>query len=184
MPDWRNIFSLYKTVYEFIKSRFALHSIYIAFSFVVGTISVDSIGFNTLSPVINTLQNMSAAVFTLAGIWIAYSYPEAISAYTSPDTVTLIPTDKTRRIENLVLIVLTSAFVIISLLVFNLLSVFLSSAITNPDLRIYLKSSGLSFVVYMSLIQAKAVIVIMTTNIAFINELHGKKVELEANNDL
>ncbi|WP_396586377.1 hypothetical protein [Bermanella sp. R86510] len=132
----------------------------------------------------STLQNLSAAVFTLAGIWIAYSYPQAISAYTSPNSVKVIPTDETKRIENLVLIVLTSAFVISSLLIFNFLYLLFSKTVFYVSHREVFKVIGITSICYLSFLQLKAIATVMVTNIAFVNELHGKRTEKIANDDL
>ncbi len=172
------------SLYEFSKSRAIFHTIYIGISLVIGSKVSSIISLSELTPVIGTLQNISAAVFTLAGIWIAYSYPQAISAYTSPNSVKLIPTDETKRIENLVLIVLTSAFVISSLLVYNLLYTSISKMTIPPDLSEYFRVIGASFIFYLSFLQLKAISVVMITNISFVNELHSKRTEKKAHDDL
>ncbi|MFQ6371231.1 hypothetical protein [Shewanella sp. YIC-542] len=173
-----------KAFFIFLKSRLLPHSLYIVISLVIGYCLVGHISLVDLRPIMSTLQNIAAAVFTLAGIWIAYSYPQAISAYTSPSTVSVIPTDETKRIENLVLIVLTSAFVISSLLFFNVfyLLVYKSDLIANY--RHLLKIVGISSVFYLAFLQLKAIFIVMVTNISFVNELHAKKTEKDANDDL
>lgn len=180
----KKFFELMASVFEFLKSRVVVHAIYVFIAFLIGWFLSDTIKMADLNPVISTLQNLSAAVFTLAGIWIAYSYPQAISAYTSPGTVKVIPTDETKRIENLVLIVLTSAFVISSLLVFNFIYLLVSKTGFYAIYSIYFKTAGVASVCYLSFLQLKAILVVMFTNISFVNELHGKRTEKIANDDL
>ncbi|WP_060587082.1 hypothetical protein [Aeromonas schubertii] len=168
----------------FIKSRIVLHSFYIIASLALGYHLVDNVSLADLKPIMGTLQNIAAAVFTLAGIWIAYSYPQAIAAYTSPSSVKVIPTDETKRIENLVLIVLTSAFVISSLLLINMLYLLVYKTISDLNSLHILKMLGVSSVFYLSFLQLKAIFIVMITNILFVNELHHKKTEKDANDDL
>lgn len=168
----------------FLKSRIILHSFYIITSLALGYYLVDHVSLTDLKPIIGTLQNIAAAVFTLAGIWIAYSYPEAIAAYTSPSSVKFIPTEQTKRIENLVLIVLTSAFVISSLLLFNLLHLLLYKSFSDSNVLYISKVLGISSIFYLSFLQLKAIFIVMITNVSFVNELHHKKTEKDANDDL
>jgi hypothetical protein len=168
----------------FIKSRFIPHSVYILVSLALGFFLVDKVLLGDLKPIMGTLQNIAAAVFTLAGIWIAYSYPQAIAAYTSPSSVKIIPTDETKRIENLVLIVLTSAFVISSLLLINMFYLLVYKIISDLDSLHTLKALGISSIFYLVFLQLKAIFIIMITNVSFVNELHAKKTEKVANDDL
>ncbi|WP_298448840.1 hypothetical protein [uncultured Marinobacter sp.] len=171
-------------IFDFLKSRVASHSCYMIFGIFVGWLISDGITLIDLEPIMATLKNLSAAVFTLAGIWIAYSYPQAISAYTSPSSVKLMPTDETKRIESLVLIVLTSAFVISSLLVFNFVYLIFFKTLLYANHREAFKILGVASISYMAFLQLKAVFTVMVTNIAFVNELHGKRTERIANDDL
>ncbi|WP_415679573.1 hypothetical protein, partial [Vibrio mytili] len=81
------------------------------------------ITLENLKNVIVTLQNVSAAVFTLAGIWVAYSYPEAISRFTNPEKFSLIKgVEQTNRIRSLVLTIFSSALVLVGIVIFNLIT--------------------------------------------------------------
>lgn len=173
-----------RTLGEFLKSRAIPHSFYLGCSFLVSYYIYGSISLIEIRVVTGTLQNISAAVFTLSGIWIAYSYPQAIAAYTSPSNVKVLPNDEAKRIESLVLIILTSAFVISSILLFNLSYFIFSKLNIYYDNRFYFKLAGASFVVYLSLLQLKAIFVVMMTNVSFVNELHHKKTERSADRDL
>lgn len=184
MQHKNNFYEFLTAFLLFARSRVISHSAYIGISILIGYYLVEIISLSDLKPIIGTLQNIAAAVFALAGIWIAYSYPQAIAAYTSPTTVTVIPNNETKRIENLVLIVLTSAFVISSLLIANMLYLLLYKSINNTLIIHKLNIIAIASVFYLSFLQIKAVFIVMITNISFVNELHSKKTENEANNDL
>ncbi|HTF96688.1 MAG TPA: hypothetical protein VL995_11190 [Cellvibrio sp.] len=180
MEKLKNFISL---LFKFILSRITSHTIYSIIAVGLGYFLVEAT-LSQLSPVIGTLQNLAAAVFTLTGIWIAYSYPQAIAAYTSPKSVKIIPSDETARIEGLVLIVIKSAFVISALLIFNLLYLLISKTHFYQAYRNDFKIVGVSFLCYLSIIQLKAIFVLIITNIEFVNELHKKKDEKIADEDL
>ncbi len=171
-------------VWHFFKGRLYYHFGYLLVSVSLAYVTVDKVPLSELAPVIGTLQNISAAVFTLAGIWVAYSYPQAIAAYTSPGQVKIIPTDETKRIEGLVMIILTSAVVLCILLFHNLAFVLLGKTIINVESRWLLKLIGMSSIFYASFLQLKAISTVMITNVFFVNELHHKKTEREAHKDL
>ena len=171
-------------LFQFILSRFIRHFIFLFVAFSVAYATTDTLIISDLSPALGTLQNISAAVFTLAGIWIAYSYPEAISAFTNPDKVVLASGEETKRIESLVLIILASAYVIIGILAFNI-----SLAIIQPLDYIQahketFKILAVTLVIYLAIVQVFAILTVMFTNIQFVNELHKKNTETIANKDL
>ena len=133
----------------------------------------------------STLQNISAAVFTLAGIWIAYSYPEAIARFTNPDKFSLIKgTEQTKRIRSLVLTIFSSALGLVGIILFNLATPYLQYILKDYDSYIYVKISGISFINYLVCIQLHAIIRIMNNNLEFIYSLMKVKAENEANDDL
>lgn len=78
--------------------------LYMAISVSIAYLGRHFITLSDLKDLTSTLQNVSAAVFTLAGIWVAYSYPEAIARFTNPKKFSLIKgTEQTQRIRSLVL---------------------------------------------------------------------------------
>lgn len=148
-------------------------------------LTYDIVNIKDIAPIISTLQNISAAVFTLAGIWIAYMYPEAISVLTNSDNVSLLKSgDHTKRIKSLVLVIFSSAFVLICTLIFNL-SAFLfikhSAVINNKDL---FKILSITYVCFISLVQIKAISTIMINNIKFVDRLYRLETEKSVNEDL
>lgn len=137
--------------------------------------------------VVSTLQNLSAAIFTISGIWIAYMYPEAISAYTKTDNVALLKgSDNVQRITDLVLIITASAFVLMGTLFFNLVDVFLN----NPKAPLFVAYKTevnfvmLSLLLSLIMLQLNAVIGIIINNIKFVDKLYNLKTQKEVHDDL
>ena len=159
--------------------------LFISIGSIVAYYSVSSVTFADFSSSISVLQNISAAVFTLTGIWIAYLYPEAISAFTNPEKLTILKgSENAKRIERLVLIIFTSAFVLIGILILTLsfpILLKLPSLINKTDLlnQIYIAAT-----IYLSLNQLRAISGIMTNNLDFVYRLTFLKTNQDVFDDL
>ena len=46
-----------------------------------------SYNYNDIKDILSTLQNISVMIFTIAGIWLAYIYPKAISGIVKPSSL-------------------------------------------------------------------------------------------------
>jgi len=147
--------------------------------------SSDFLTKSDFEPSLAVLQNMSAAVFTLAGIWIAYLYPEAIKSFTNPKKVSVLKgSDNAKRIENLVLIIFTSAFVLLGILFLNLAFPILEK---SPVLAAYkgkLNVIYIGVVIYLSLNQMRAIWGIMVNNFEFVYRLSFLKTNQALSDDL
>src|SRR5688572_31238843 len=67
------------------------------------------IAFKDVEPLISILQNTSAMIFTIMGIWIAYVYPNAVLRIVQPSKVAAIfSDDDLKRVRLLVGIVISS----------------------------------------------------------------------------
>lgn len=74
--------------------------------------------FKDVEPLISILQNTSAMIFTIMGIWIAYVYPNAVLRIVQPSKVTTIfSSEDLERIRLLVGVVILSACILAILLV-------------------------------------------------------------------
>lgn len=172
------------TLWAVIKGRFAVHSIFFGVSLFATYFAYDAIPFSAFDTTLGLLQNISLAMFTVAGIWIAILYPQAIAAYTDSEKVVLIPSTSSKRIESLVLIILTSALVMAAILVLEIFYVILSANVDNHAMRSLAKFLGMTAIFYLSLIQLRAIWVIIYTNASFVNELYEKENEKRAYDNL
>ncbi|WP_439824076.1 hypothetical protein [Aeromonas caviae] len=122
-----------------MKKIYFIQASLLLMSFIMSWLSSGKISSSDLTSLLSTLQNISAAVFTIAGIWIAYIYPEAISSFTNPDKIALIKgTESTEQVKSLVFTVITSASVLTCTLLFGVLSLLYK----NSDLVIENKGGG------------------------------------------
>ncbi|MFG0607487.1 hypothetical protein ACF8CX_17510 [Vibrio mimicus] len=158
---------------------------FLLLSLVIAYFGREFISLADLNNLIGTLQNVSAAVFTLAGIWVAYSYPEAISRFTNPEKFSLIKgIEQTKRIRSLVLTIFTSAFVLVGIILFNLMYPYIQHASKDLDCYLIIRGLGISTINYLALVQLQAIMRIMSNNMEFIYSLMKVKAENEAHDDL
>lgn len=135
---------------------------------------------NTLS----TLQNISAAVFTLSGLWIAIIYPEAIKAYTDIKVKLIRGSESVKRIEHLVLSVTTSAFVLMLILFFNLLLPFHPQVTSQSLIDVGINYIFIATFFTMITLQMVTLLSIIINGFKFANDLYYKYIEQEIDDDL
>lgn len=148
-------------------------------------LSSGKVNQSDMQSILSTLQNISAAVFTIAGIWIAYIYPEAISSFTNPDKIALLKgTESTEQVKSLVFTVITSASVLTCTLLFSLISFLYKNSnivMANKGFFVFISTT---FVVYLSLNQTKAILNVILNTLRFVSKLFYLKTEREVNDDL
>lgn len=168
-----------------MKTWTSIQVFFLVLSGFIATLTEQNVSSSDLAPILSTLQNISAAVFTLSGIWIAYMYPEAIAAFTNTKKISLLTgSEHVNKIRELVLIIFTSAFVLIGVLLYNLVySLFSSSILVTSNIEIF-RWLAICFILFISLNQIKAISSIMLNNIKFIDRLYHLKTEREVENDL
>ena len=112
-------------------------------------------------------------------------YPEAISAFTNSEKVSLLRgSENVNRIRDLVLIIFTSAFVLVGILAYNVAFLLFAHSNFLVSHTNTFKILAVSFTCYLSLNQSKAILSIMSKNITFIDRLYHLKTEREIENDL
>lgn len=134
-----------------------------------------SLSYEDLNELIDILKNASAMIFTIVGIWLAYIYPNAITAIVKPESVEYLAGEKdARRIEMLVGIVITSAMVIIGIVMFFVAKTLFSGLDIYIQNRGYIRPAGFSLIFFMSYMQVVTIGKVITSNILFINDFHTK----------
>lgn len=144
--------------------------------------------YEDLKDYIGLLSNVSAMVFTIMGIWIAFLYPNALNRLVSPKKLEVADfsetLDDTRRLERIVAAVLQSALVLtVALVVLAGKTVFYKSGL-YADHHLLIKSVTLSVVAVISAMQIDAVLAVALANVMFINDLHRKRREKQSDSDI
>lgn len=168
-----------------MKKIYFIQASLLVMSFVMSWLSSGKISSSDLTSLLSTLQNISAAVFTIAGIWIAYIYPEAISSFTNPDKIALIKgTESTEQVKSLVFTVIISASVLTCTLLFGVFSLLYKNSDLVIENKGFFVLISTTFVVYLSLNQTKAILSVIINTLRFVSKLFYLKTEREVNDDL
>ena len=133
---------------------------------------------------LNLLASISGMVFTIMGIWIAFLYPNALSRLVSPGKIAAADfsetLEDTKRLENIVAAVLTSALVMVAALAVTFAKITLHKAPLFTEHTIFFKGAALSILLVMTMVQIEAVFSVVLANVRFINELHRKRNDRQA----
>lgn len=152
-------------------------AINIVASLVIGVISffsLESFSYNDAKDILGVLINISASIFTIVGLWVGFLYPNAMSSIVNDD-VSYIKNEKdSPRIEKLVYIIITSAFVMAGILLFFLAKILIASHPFYKENLGFIKCIGIFFVLLMSWLQLKCVMSLVLSNLHFVNHLHGR----------
>ncbi|WP_209328256.1 hypothetical protein [Pseudoalteromonas sp. PA2MD11] len=167
-----------------MKGNILLHSLYILVSALGGYYSIGVLTYKDFNPAISVLQNISAAVFTLSGIWIAYLYPQAISSITSSSKVGLIKgSEDAKRVENLVYVVSTSALVLFFILLINVFEPIFNKVI-SVECKQNFDCIIVSCIFYLTIIQSFSILKIIASNLDFVYRLSYKVTEKKVDDEL
>ena len=120
------------------------------------------------------LQNISAMIFAIVGLWISSTYPTTKDAMISNDPKIKVAEfgDQTKRLESLIGVLITSALVMLSLLVFYAAKMIIPSFGFYQIYHVYFSYAGLSFLFGLGICQFIAVSYVILINVTFINELY------------
>lgn len=139
--------------------------------------------YEDLKDYLGILSNVSAMVFTLMGIWIAFLYPNALARLVNPKTIEIADfsetLEDTRRLESIVGAVLKSAIVMICAMSIALAKIFIHKTGFYLEHQSVLKHLALSAAGLMSIVQLEAVMGVVFANVMFINDLHRKRHDKE-----
>ncbi|MBL0423461.1 hypothetical protein JI739_24240 [Ramlibacter sp. AW1] len=144
--------------------------------------------YEDIKDYLTLLSGVSGMVFTIMGIWIAFLYPNALSRLVDQQKVVTVDFTESlsdaKRLERIVAAILISALVMLGALFFTLGKLVFVPMSFYQEHRMIAKSSALGMIVFMTLAQVEAVFSVMFANVMFINDLHWKRQERKANEEL
>jgi hypothetical protein len=133
------------------------------------------------------LLNVSGMVFTLMGIWIAFLYPNALKRIINPLVIENVDFSEslheTKRLESIVASVLKSAMVVVSIVLIFLTKLLISNMTFYINNQIIFESTAVSFALIITFLQLESVFHVIKSNVMFINDLHVKREDKEADQD-
>lgn len=129
----------------------------------------------------DVLLNVSGAVFTLMGIWIAFLYPNALSRIVDPKTVETADFSESflesKRLGSIVGSVMKSAAVVLGVLVMTFLKLPVSAIPALMQYKLEFKYVGLSAALTLLVLQSEAIFGVIYANVMFLNDLHTKRAD-------
>ncbi|PXX92244.1 hypothetical protein DIT71_03285 [Marinobacter vulgaris] len=127
------------------------------------------------SSALSGLITVSGILLAIVGMWISYSYPEAVQKITQKnDKIDFLETlGSAKRLESLVMTILLSATVILACLFMMVVAVPVvkNTTILNQYAE-ELRATGVCVIWYLTILQGVAVIKIMRANLSFLHELY------------
>jgi len=156
-------------------------------SFICYKYSVD-FSYSDFKDYLSVLLTVSSMVFTLMGLWIAFLYPNALRRLVDPvkiENVDFSDTlNETRRLEGLVGSVLKSAFVVMMIMMIFIFKIYFFNTNFYLSNIFLIKSIALSFVTILTVLQFESIFYVIYSNVMFINEIHKKREDREADEDI
>ena len=134
------------------------------------------------------ISGVSGMVFTIMGIWIAFLYPNAMNRILNPEKLVAKDFSESKsdakRLESIVGAVMTSALVMIVVLLITLAKILIPMTPIYFEYRIEFKAAALSLVILITLLQLEAVVYVVLSNVLFINDMHFKRQIRQADEEL
>ncbi len=161
-----------------MKKTIAWHVLVIAVITYISYSFRSDIAFKDVEALISILQNTSAMIFTIMGIWIAYVYPNAILRIVQPSKISAVYSeDDTKRIKLLVGVVILSA-IILALLVLGIATkVFIVKTDVFTLNKSVFTSIGIWSLLVLTYAQLFCIYVVIASSVNFIFDLKNLKTK-------
>ncbi|MCO7223148.1 hypothetical protein [Pleionea sp. CnH1-48] len=144
--------------------------------------------YSSLKDYLSALLSISSMVFTLMGIWIAFLYPNALVRISNPKKIEHVDfsesLEETKRLEGLVGSVIKSALVVLAIMIIFFLKALYPIFSLDQDTILVSKSLLISLISILSLLQVESILYVIYSNVLFINDLHHRREEREADEDI
>lgn len=147
-----------------------------------------NISYSDYKEFLLVLLNVSGMVFTLMGIWIAFLYPNALKRIVNPEVIENVDfsetLNETKRLESIVASVLKSGMVVVSIVFIFLIKLLISTFAFYINYQHIFESVAVAFVLVLTFLQLESVFHVVKSNVMFINDLHKKREDREADQDI
>lgn len=144
---------------------------------------VNELKYSDIKDVISTLQYLSAAIFTIVGLWVGSLYPTAIESIVNDDVSYIKNTKDVPRIEKLIYVIVVSALVMLGTLVFYVLKSILGNGHFYLAYKDSIRIMAFTFVYFLCWLQLRCVTSMIISNLRFANNLHSKIHVSKLNHD-
>ena len=163
-----------KDAFKDLCPLFAVEGIALVSSLILSLLAYKGIHFDAIKDVLSMLQTISAAVFTIIGLWLGFIYPNAITSIVNDDISYISSTKDAERVESLVYIIIISAVVMLSTLLIYLFKALAGNSELYLEFNNIVKPLCISAVIYLCWLQFRCVLNVILNNFKFISNLHSK----------
>jgi len=134
----------------------------------------ESLAFNDVKDVVGTLQSISAAIFTIVGLWVGFLYPNAIKSIVNDDVDYIKNSKDIPRIEKLIYVIITSALVMLGTLLFYVLKSLLFHTAIFEQFKAFFRICAFTLVYFSCWLQARCIFSVIVSNLRFASNLHSR----------
>ncbi|MFS4413456.1 hypothetical protein [Providencia sp. T47] len=153
--------------------QWLVHCAMIVAMFGLAFVACPHIKYLDITNIIAVLQNISAIVFAITGVWIAYLYPNAIAGLTKNEKIDFFASKSdARKVESLVLIIIISALVLVGIAVFYLTSTTIKGTLLYDEHQSIIKLIGTFYIFSLLYIEIICILMIVLNSISFMNGLY------------
>ncbi|WP_332418962.1 hypothetical protein [Vibrio metschnikovii] len=133
-----------------------------------------SFAYSDIKDYISMLQNTSAMIFAIVGLWISSTYPTTKEALVKSNAKVKHAEfgEQSKRLETLVGVLITSAVVMVCLLIFQGAKMIVSNFGFYQEYYLLIKSAAVAFLFGLGLCQVIATTYIIVVNVTFINDIY------------
>ncbi|KZN56847.1 hypothetical protein JL49_20480 [Pseudoalteromonas luteoviolacea] len=146
------------------------------------------VNYSDFKDFLNILLTVSSMVFTLMGIWIAFLYPNALKRIVDPEKIENADFSEslleTRRLESIVGSVLKSALVVLFIMLIFITKMLIHGNNLYLDNIIVFKAVALGLVIALTVVQVESIVHVVKSNLMFLNDLHSKREDRQADEDI
>ena len=130
------------------------------------------LSFFDVEPLISILQNVSAMIFTIMGIWIAYIYPNAVLRVVQPSGVSpFLDKENLKRVRLLVGVVIITAFILCGLVIGLAVKTFIVKTVGYASHKGFFQAVGLWGLLILVYAQLYCIWIVIASNINFVIDL-------------
>lgn len=165
--------------------QWLIHITMILMMFILAFMARTHVKYIDITNVIAVLQNISAIVFAITGVWIAYLYPNAIAGLTKNEKIDFFASkNEAKKVESLVLVIIISALVLVLIGIFYLVSLPVRGTSFYVENYEYLKLLGIFYIFTLLYIEIICILMVVANSISFVNSLHKFLIDKELDDKL
>ncbi|PST94438.1 hypothetical protein C9I86_03560 [Photobacterium sp. NCIMB 13483] len=145
----------------------------------------NEIEFKDVQNLISILQNTSAMIFTIMGLWIAYVYPQVIlSVVQSSKVISIFSKEDERAVKSLVGVIVVSAMIMGILVIGTSLQIFIVKTSLFISYSGVFCAVGIGSLLTLTYAQLFCIYMVVISSVNFVIKLKNAKNQIELSKKL